>query len=152
MCCYFHGVREHPYAGWRHHLPGRGTFHSQSDTAEHLTWVTFTMLYEPLSHTSTPFKGLRHVCKKVFEYFLHSSASHHFMRFVFKKPLFSSLSDLVQRLWLTVITGTWYLLVKLCLQEYCQCLLSWHLMSCLRGYLKMLMWTEVELTDQCKIL
>lgn len=88
--------------------------------------------------------------QKKFEYFLHSSASFLFVRFFFfKKPLFSSLSNLIQRLRLTVITGIWYLLVKLCLQEYCQCLLSWHLMSCLRGYLKILMWTG-QLTNNCK--
>lgn len=79
------------------------------------------------------------------------TVQHHFSSwgFFFKKPLFSSLSNLIQRLRLTVITGIWYLLVKLCLQEYCQCLLSWHLMSCLRGYLKILMWTG-QLTNNCK--
>lgn len=136
----FHGGREDTGAGWNHHLPRRDTFHCQSDTGEHLTWVTFTMVHSPLSHTSVPLKGLHHVCKKIFEHFFTVqnhlplwglySRSHYFLHYLILS------SDR-----LTVITGIWYLLVKLYLQEYCQCLLSWHLMNCLRRCLKMLVWT-----------
>lgn len=103
------------------------------------------MVHQPLSHTSVPLKGLHHVCKIIFEHFF--TVQNHLPLWGFYSRSHCFLHYLIlSKDRLTVITGIWYLLVKLYLQEYCQCLLSWHLMSCLRSCLKMLMWTG----EHCK--